>query len=157
MVDRVVIAVARRNLQAAAGLDEAAFWREYAAIEDAALFCTEQKEHGELMDLLNAMLLDLGRIRGFDTGLSGPRKTRDELDQKLSRLAIDLPAILRFTPTESRGSVLSDIARDLLSSASMEDRDYVSSRLERLSAEFGMAPGDGNSASGNPAGPLPTS
>ena len=36
MVDRVVIEVARRNLQAAAGLDEAAFWREYAAIEDAA-------------------------------------------------------------------------------------------------------------------------
>ncbi len=157
MVDRVVIEVARRNLQAAAGLEEAAFWREYAAIEDAALFCTDPKEHGVLMDMLNAMLLELGKIRGFETGLPATRKTRDELDQKLSRLAIDLPAILRFTPTESRSATLSDISRDLLSSASMEDREYVSSRLERLCAEFGMTPDDGSDAGGNAAGASPAS
>jgi hypothetical protein len=151
MVDRVVIEVARRNLQTAAGLEEGAFWREYAAIEDAALFCTDPKEHGLLMDMLNAMLLDLGKIRGFDTGLSPGRKTRDELDQKLSRLAIDLPAILRFTAPESRSAALSEISLDLLSSASPEDQDYVSARLERLCAELGVTPEDRNDTAGHVA------
>ena len=157
MVDRVVIEVARRNLRAAAGLEDRAFWREYAAIEDAALFCTEQKEHGVLIDMLNAMLHELGKIRGFDTGLPTNRRTREELDEKLSRLAIDLPAILRFTPAEARSAALSDISQDLLSSASTEDQDYVSDRLERLCAEFGMNPNQGGDAGGDVAGALPAS
>lgn len=148
MVDQVVIDVAYRNLMAAAGLEEDAFWREYAAIEDAALFCTAPQEHALVMDMLNNTLFELGKIRNFDTGLPAARKTRVELEQKLSRLAVDLPAILRFTPLESRSQALSDISSDLLASAAGEDQDYVAAELGRLRTEYGLA---GSDAGDDPA------
>ena len=62
MVDKTVIEVARRNLIAAAALEEAAFWRAYAQIEDAALLCTQRTEHDLVMGMLDGMLRELGKI-----------------------------------------------------------------------------------------------
>ena len=63
MIDHVILDTALRKLHENSGLPEAEFWRAYASVEDAVLFCTEPHDHGVMMEALNTCLVQLGKIR----------------------------------------------------------------------------------------------
>lgn len=63
MIDQAILNTALRKLQDNSGLPEAEFWRAYASVEDAVLYCTEPHDHGVMMEALNACLVQLGKIR----------------------------------------------------------------------------------------------
>lgn len=81
MVDKKVIEVAYRNLVAAASLEDAAFWREYARIEDAAVLCTQRAEHDQVMGMLDGMLRELGKIPREDMEIPMAIAASDESAQ----------------------------------------------------------------------------
>jgi hypothetical protein len=68
MIDPAILDTALRQLRENATLPEAEFWRAYASVEDAALYCTEPHDHGVMMEALNACLLQLGRIHTVSPG-----------------------------------------------------------------------------------------
>lgn len=138
MVDPVILEVARRNLAAAAGLENAEFWREYGRIEDAALLCTEPEDHGTVIDVLSTCLVRLGKIKNTRAEWRPTRKTRQELMEELDRLGVDLPAILRVTPPQSHLATFASIADGLIALASAEDRDLVRTRLMHMQRDAGL-------------------
>ena len=85
MVDKSVIEVACRNLAAAASLEDAAFWREYAQIEDAALLCRQRAEHDLVMGMLDGVLRELGKIPREGMEIPVVIGTRDETGSNLPR------------------------------------------------------------------------
>ena len=138
MVDPVILEVARRNLAAAAGLEDSEFWREYGRIEDAALLCTEPEDHGVVMDALSACLVRLGKVEITRAEWRPTRKTRQELIEEIERLSVDLPAILRMTPPQSHLATFASIADGLIALASAQDRDLVRTRLQHIQRHAGL-------------------
>lgn len=61
--------------------------------------------------------------------------TRAQIQQRLERLSIDLPAILRFESGGSPLDIFSGIANELLDAAEPADREYVWTRLEKLAED----------------------
>ena len=58
--------------------------------------------------------------------------TRAELEQRLKRLSIDLPAILRFESGGTSLDTFAGIANEILDAAEPADREYVWTQLEVL-------------------------